>query len=509
MVSRFTIKTQFIAGFFLVFFITGLFAAFVLSRMQTLSNLNDDIYQHPYAVSNAVRDVNIRIISMHRHMKDAAIANTVVEREAALNRVDLDEAEISNKFGIIRERFLGGKRLIDETVAAIQDWGIIRTEVIELLRNGHKLQAIEITKHKGATQVQVIESRVLNLLKFANTKADEFANKSKEAAQSILDTTLTLMFLFFLTGLLVAFIIYRGLSRQVSALVNAAKSMGEGDYRTPMPDLGNNEHGDLAKEFDHMRISILRSTTEILDARDVAEQANRAKSHFLSNMSHELRTPMHAILSFSKLSLKRVEDEKTRQYIDNIISSGTRLMGLLDDLLDLSKLETGKMEPEFINQDITALIQEQIGEFESILSSNSLLIKTEMEAPVYCSFDRKLMEQVISNILSNAIRYSPPGGTIGISVKQANDVINEKQQNVIELIISDHGIGIPKSELESVFDKFIQSSKTISKAGGTGLGLPICKEIIRIHNGRIWAVSPTEGKPPTIGTAFYIQIPEI
>jgi len=410
MIVRFPLKTQFIAGFVIIFCGAGIFSTFVLTKMGTLSELNADMYRHPYTVSNAVRDVNIGIISLHRHMKDVALAETNAQMETAIQLVNSDEERIFTQMETIRERFLGGTQLIDEATQSIRDWVVIRNEVIRLMRNKEKQKAAAITKGKGAMHVQLIEKRMRALLNFANIKAIEFSNKSKQTAKSILNTTLFLLILLFLTGLAIAYLMYRSISTQLTALINAARAIGKGDYLTPMPDLGKNELGELAEEFDRMRISVLNSTTEILAARDSAEKADLAKSRFLSNMSHELRTPMHAILSFANLSLKRVEDSKTKRYIGNISSSGTRLLGLLDDLLDLAKLETGNLIPNFVDQDLTSLVHDCINQIESLCLDKGLSIEFETAKSQTCAYDGKLMGQVITNILANAVRYPPIHG---------------------------------------------------------------------------------------------------
>jgi two-component system CheB/CheR fusion protein len=250
-------------------------------------------------------------------------------------------------------------------------------------------------------------------------------------------------------------------------------------------------------------------TRELEYAKNKAENADNAKSQFLANMSHELRTPMHAILSFSNLALKKEDDPKIQRYLQNIRTSGIRLTGLLDDLLDLSKLESGAMNLNLHLQDLTTLVQHAISEVSSLLDDKSISIKMNTQQHFDALMDHKLMTQVVVNLLSNAIKFSPLNSIIDIDIScSVLDGINEKQggkHDSILLTITDEGIGIPQNELELIFDKFAQSSKTSSGIGGTGLGLPITKEIISLHKGKAWAVSPPLGKER--GAAFFIEIP--
>ncbi len=237
---------------------------------------------------------------------------------------------------------------------------------------------------------------------------------------------------------------------------------------------------------------------ELLTAKALAEQANRSKSEFLANMSHELRTPMHGILSYSKFGIKKfdiVDKEKLFKYFTQINSSAKRLMTLLNDLLDLAKLESGQKDYKFYKTKLSILVEIAIQDLVFLSKEKKSVI--EFEKPKFddrIMVDKEKIVQVIRNILSNAIKYSPDGSRVMIRIK-------EKDSGII-LSVIDNGIGIPENELGAVFDKFVQSSKSKTGAGGTGLGLSISREIIKDHNGRIWAENNQEG-----GASFHFLLP--
>ena len=255
------------------------------------------------------------------------------------------------------------------------------------------------------------------------------------------------------------------------------------------------------------KLLLARATDEAMIEKNRAEEANQEKSRFLANMSHELRTPMHAILNFTVLALKRAEDPKQEKFLQNIRTSGIRLTSLLDDLLDLSKLEANKMDADFVYQDMTTLVESAVSEISSLATKKGILVNIDSNSHYECMFDQKLIFQVVVNLLSNAIKFSGENTTIQIDMKFIESTGKRSEPNMIRVSIADQGVGIPEDQVETVFDKFYQSSKTRSQAGGTGLGLPICREIINLHGGKIWAES-SSGED-THGSVFRFEIPVI
>jgi PAS domain S-box-containing protein len=270
---------------------------------------------------------------------------------------------------------------------------------------------------------------------------------------------------------------------------------------------------ELRLHRDNLQQLVDARTEELVAAKNAAEAADRAKSEFLANMSHELRTPMHAILSFARLAADRLATksgdlDKVAQYIHRIQEGGQRLLLLLNDLLDLSKLEAGMGRYVFAQHDIRELVRGTLAEFEPLLKQRHLVVECRY-APgatqVWCDGIR--IGQVLRNLMSNAIKFSPPGGRIGIGSAGAALTADSGPdgQGVrpgIEVTVSDEGVGIPESELCAIFDKFVQSSKTRSGAGGTGLGLAISREIVAQHGGEIYACNRPQG-----GATFTVRLP--
>jgi PAS domain S-box-containing protein len=248
---------------------------------------------------------------------------------------------------------------------------------------------------------------------------------------------------------------------------------------------------ELRQHRDHLQQLVDIQTVDLIIAKEKAEKATIAKSEFLSNMSHELRTPMHAILNYASMGIKIVsgdESNKLNKYLSNIQTAGTRLLGLLNSLLDFEKLEAGKMEFNLKEGDFVKVIDYAEMELDSLLKAKNIqLAKNYLCKNTSAFFDETRLVQVLVNLISNAIKFSPENSSITITL--ADEYLPEKGGIKASMLcsIEDEGMGIPEGELETVFEKFTQSSQTKTSAGGTGLGLSISRKIIELHKGRMWA----------------------
>ncbi|UTH76158.1 ATP-binding protein [Chromobacterium sp. IIBBL 290-4] len=250
-------------------------------------------------------------------------------------------------------------------------------------------------------------------------------------------------------------------------------------------------------------ISAQRAVEEALrHAKILAEETSRAKTEFLANMSHELRTPLHAILGFTEMGQLRAHslgEGKLEQYFTRINTSGSRLLTLLNDLLDLAKMEVGRMDYAIKPGSLTQCLREACDELTPLASRSKIRIELRCEPEqLTVDLDPFRIGQVIRNLLSNAIKFSPASSEIRVVAQ----LLEQEGKEWVCVAVEDQGPGIPEKELESIFDKFIQSSATKTGAGGTGLGLAICREIVHAHQGSIAA-----GNRPDSGAVFTFMIP--
>lgn len=237
--------------------------------------------------------------------------------------------------------------------------------------------------------------------------------------------------------------------------------------------------------------------TEFLTARDLAEEASRSKSEFVANISHELRTPLQSILGFSELGMARGrQHEKLAFMFSDIHAAGQRMLELVNDLLDIAKIESTVGAFHFERTDVRDLIEDVATELELLLGRKRLGLVLQLgRVPLFAKVDPSRFQQVVRNVLSNAVKFSPEEGRIEITAEASVD-------HSLHIQVRDQGPGIPPAELEAVFQAFVQSSQTRDGSGGTGLGLAISRKIITAHGGRIHAANAAGG-----GTVFHIILP--
>lgn len=237
--------------------------------------------------------------------------------------------------------------------------------------------------------------------------------------------------------------------------------------------------------------------TDYLGARDLAQQASRTKSEFVANISHELRTPLQSILGFSELGMARGrQHEKLAAMFGDIHAAGLRMLGLVNDLLDISKIESTVGAFHFERNDVRDIIEDVAAELEMLLQQRKLQLALNLgRMPLVAKVDTARFSQVVRNVLANAVKFAPEGSRIDVGAQVQGE-------NTIHIQVRDRGPGIPAAELEKIFQAFVQSSQTRDGSGGTGLGLAICRKIMTAHGGRIHATNA-----PGEGAIFHITVP--
>jgi signal transduction histidine kinase len=228
------------------------------------------------------------------------------------------------------------------------------------------------------------------------------------------------------------------------------------------------------------------------------EVASQHKSEFLANMSHELRTPLNAIIGFSEVMSEGMFgelNEKQQEYSHDIHASGQHLLSLINDILDLSKIEAGRMELELTDFHLPAAIDNALTLVRERAGRRGIALETRIDERLgQIQADERKIRQVLLNLLSNAIKFTPEGGRI--------DVEARFRDATMEISVTDTGIGIGPEDQEAVFEEFRQVGRSDKRAEGTGLGLTLCRKFVELHGGRIWVKSEVGH-----GSTFTFTIP--
>jgi signal transduction histidine kinase len=293
------------------------------------------------------------------------------------------------------------------------------------------------------------------------------------------------------------------------------------------------ELAQINEELKHeIRVRAL-TQVELLRAKEDAEQASRAKSEFLANMSHELRTPLNHIIGFTELLLDRKFgdlNEIQEEYLNDVDHSGKHLLSLINDILDLSKVEAGKLELELSNVNLKTLLEQSLTMVREKALNRGIQVSLFIDGvPESVMADERKLKQIIYNLLSNAVKFTPDGGELRLGARLVDCVVQPNSERrdadhlqiiengiagrnpdgtdrakCVEVSVADTGIGLRPEDQKHIFKPFEQADGSAGRRyQGTGLGLSLSRRLVQLHGGKIWVESLGEGK----GSTFYFTIP--
>ena len=297
------------------------------------------------------------------------------------------------------------------------------------------------------------------------------------------------------TALIVLFGLYmaRSIAGPVRAVASGASRIAGGELWLRLPDAGSGEVGELTRSFNEMAAGLQASLAEAERQNAKLRESERLKSELISIVSHELRTPLASVIGFTSLLLQREFDvDARRHYLGIVDAQARRLASLLEDFLDVQKIEAGRLDLAEELVDMASLMEDQRELYARQSPRHTL--EAELERPLPVRGDPQRLSQVVGNLLSNAIKYSPAGGRVEIGGARSDDSVR--------ISVRDEGLGIAREQQGRIFTKFFRGEAGASGIGGTGLGLAFSREVVEAHGGRI-GFDSTAGQ----GSTFWLELP--
>jgi len=397
---------------------------------------------------------------------------------------------------------------------AINLWGEAEKNMEQLISTSDKLHNMIRSNNVSQAEIDRVMGQVDKLNRKFTKLEDDFSftlgDGSRWLENIVLRILLTLSLTIATTSILITVSISRGIEKGVKSIIDGASQVSLGHLDTRVRVYSRDEIGLLATSFNQMTDTLERNMRHIRELKDAeekltkekerAEVSEQTKQLFLAKMSHEIRTPMNGILGFAKLLEESIVGTEEKEYIQIIIKSGEDLLVILNDILDFSRMEAGKISFENLPFKPRDIVRTTVLMTEAKATQKGLLIRYHVDAkiPETIVGDSVRLNQVLLNLVSNAVKFTSCG-EINIAV---NCIADNEEIITLDFGVKDTGIGIPLEKQERIFESFEQATNdTARKFGGAGLGLSIVKQIIKLQNGEIYITSE-----PGKGSDFHFRL---
>jgi signal transduction histidine kinase len=367
--------------------------------------------------------------------------------------------------------------------------------VVDFLRRNPQAAPDVATDPRGRRQVEAIRGKFTVFLDTETALSEARNQRARATTRTSLlvgGIGLSAALLLILVG---ALYVNRAVARPVRRTAEAAARIAGGDLSERLDTDGPGEVGELERTFNTMAASLERTVADLEERNLTLLESEQVKSELVSNVSHELRTPLASVLGFSSLMLDReVSPDETKRYLEVIRTEARRLAALLNDLLDLQRVEQEALELRSEEVDLNELLSTQVTLYSAQSDTHELRFQAAGE-PLAVRGDRDRLAQVIGNLLSNAIKYSPEGGVVEVTTEAIGDEA--------WIWVRDEGLGIPRAHQEQIFTKFFRGDVGHELGiAGTGLGLVLARQIVEAHGGQLGFESEV-GR----GSTFWLQLP--
>jgi signal transduction histidine kinase len=365
------------------------------------------------------------------------------------------------------------------------------TEVVELIRAGRVAEGREVQLSRAGPIAERMERLTNELVNKADADMLDGVDKNQKGNAESRRLVIAIAAVSILLALALGYGISWSLVGPMRQVESRFNELAAGDFAGRVSVSNRDELGELAANLNRTSAELGRLYRQI-------ETANQHKSEFLANMSHELRTPLNAIIGFSEVLSERIfgdVNDKQAEYLRDILESGRHLLALINEILDLSKIEAGRMELERSDFNLPATIRNTLVLVRERAQKHGIVLAHTIDEHLgLIHGDERKVKQVLLNLLSNALKFTPEGGRI--------DVRAGLRDGMAEVSVTDTGVGIAPEDQDAVFEEFRQVGAASKKVEGTGLGLAISRKFIELHRGKIWVTSQVGS-----GSTFAFNLP--
>jgi signal transduction histidine kinase len=383
------------------------------------------------------------------------------------------------------------ERLLRRIQAKIRQLSAVMPELIKSDQRGAPVAGQERLRHKVEQLAIDLNQRAGELANATRAKTDALIAENESSYEGSRNLFIGVAAGAIVLALLLGFVLSWSLIGPIQRIDSRLAAIASGDFSGRVDVSNRDELGALAANVNRMNNELGRLYKEL-------ETTSHHKSEFLANMSHELRTPLNAIIGFSQVLRERMFGEvnkKQEEYLDDILSSGNHLLSLINDVLDLSKVEAGQVELEVAPFSLRGVLESGVVMVRERATRDGVHVALALPLDVdVVTGDERRVRQVIFNLLSNAVKFTPAGGAVDVRAAQLNGEVT--------VSVADTGPGLAPEDHDRVFEEFQQTEAGVEQREGSGLGLALSKRLVELHGGRIWVDSEL-GK----GSTFAFTLP--
>jgi signal transduction histidine kinase/CheY-like chemotaxis protein len=528
------ISNKIAAVFLVLLFMMGTGGSVGLYNGSQIEKVTTRLYTDSFKRERTLSDIEKALLGQRQELfihtivsergSKSFLAGSLMEHKQMIDR-QLGEYE---SFGTA-----GNEQTLRELKYSLSEYWAIQGEVVALSTTGERGSAITLMRGDADVKFAAVMNALKRLINDESGKSYAAYKTIRSFAGIIIAVTMVFTALAIIMAGALWFVLTRSIVAPIRAIEESAKKVGKGHFEQRVPVITEDELGSLAREFNSMadrveeyyatlekkvtqrteelekaNVELVESKRKIESTNVELTSANAMKNQFLANVSHELRTPMNSIIGFSDLLRERVYGDLTDkqiQYVDYIRTSGAHLLSLINNILELSRIEVGALTMEEGEFSLAEVLGETLGMVKPLAHKRGITVTSRRSpaSPVIRA-DRVKFKQALMNVLSNAVKFNVEGGSVDVDWRITEEPDGMGMKRYLVVSVKDTGMGIAEEDLGRIFHAFEQIDQSSTREHeGTGLGLALAEKLIKLHGGAI-TVESKLGE----GSTFFIKIPQ-